>query len=108
MNFQRIITGILAAIFLIIGVFLYFTGGDTAQGPSGILTRVGLMLGAIWLAWNEMEWLRQRASTVVVVSVVALLLIIAVRRQLFPIAAALLVGGLTINGILRRLSGARK
>ena len=110
MNYQRIATGVLATIFLVVGAILSLSTDPQDQfgsnaGLAGILVRVGLMLGAVWLAWKELEWLRGRASTMVVVAIVALLLIVAVRRQLFPIAAALLVGGLTVNGILRRLSG---
>ncbi len=107
MNTQRLLTGLIATIFLIVGAVLYFSGADNVLAAAGILVRVGFMLGAIWLAWPEFDWLRKRASTLVIVAVVALLIIIAVRRQLFPVAASALVGGLMINGILRRLSGTR-
>ncbi|MEM7455514.1 MAG: hypothetical protein AAF456_14270 [Planctomycetota bacterium] len=110
MIYQRIITGILAAVFLLAGAFLSLSGDShdpfgSNVGFAGILVRVGLMLGAVWLAWKELEALRRRASTIVVVAIGVLLLMVAVRPRLIPIAAAIFVAGLTINGILRRLSG---
>ena len=54
---RRNTIGILAAVLLLLGGVTAFTGpgGSSAQGFAGGCIRVGLVLGAIWLAMPQIQ-----------------------------------------------------
>ena len=105
---QRLLIGICGLVCLLLGFAFYFSGQDSSQAAAGILVRVGFLLATIWLAWPQFESLKNKASVLVLMAVFAMLLIVAIRPRLFPIAAALLVGGLFVNGALRRFASSKK
>ena len=93
---------------LLVGLSLYVSGEDSRQAMAGILSRVGFLMSTIWLAWPQLETLKKRSSIAVLLGIVAVLLVVAIRPRLFPIAAVLIVGGLFINGAMRRFASAKK
>ena len=88
-----------------IGALLYAQGTPETQNRSGILVRVGLMLFIIWIAYPQLETLKNRLSMFVIGIILFLLVIVAARPQIFPIAAIAALGTVMLNGFLRRMSG---
>ena len=64
-----------------------------------------VLLATIWLAWPQLDALKDRLPTIVLGCLLALLLVVAVRPRIFPIAAGILLATVIINGAIRRLSG---
>ncbi|MFK7767962.1 MAG: hypothetical protein AB8B55_12135 [Mariniblastus sp.] len=58
----RLLTGIVAVTLSLAGVWLYFTRPDSHPVP-GVLIRIGLVTGVIWLAFKELVALRSRVPT---------------------------------------------
>lgn len=54
---RRVILGILAVVFVAGGASLYFfdQAEETMPGASGVLLRVGAVLGAFWLAYPQLS-----------------------------------------------------
>ncbi len=101
---QRLLIGLIGLVFLLLGSSFYLAEYGSSHIAVGILMRVGCLLSAIWLAWPQFESLKKRASVFVLLAVFGMLLIVAIRPRLFPIAIAILVGGLFLNGVMRRFA----
>ena len=104
-TFQRIVVGVLAGVFLAIGVLLYIGGNPEFQALSGLLVRVGLLLGAGCLAWDQLLGLPPKLSLAGLVLGIGLLFLAASRPRLFPILFAAAVIGIFVNGAIRRFTG---
>jgi len=97
---------LLAILFVGIGGGTWWhSAGSSPVGWAGVLVRVGLMFGAIWIAWPQLESLRTRISSLILGTVLFLLMLVAIRPRIFPIAAAAALAMFLINGVIRRLSG---
>lgn len=102
-------------ILLVLALALIGVGGVTwwcrSDGSSiawaGVLVRAGLMFAAIWIAWPQIESLRNRMSALVLGTILFLLLLVAARPRIFPLAAGAALAIIMISGILRRLSGSQ-
>ncbi len=103
-EWRRIILGIIAVVALMVGGLIYVTNPAASQGFAGILVRLGLVLGAFWLAWPQMQTLGPSQSLPVVSLFVALLLVAVIRPRLFFLAFILVVIGFVLNWGLRWLS----
>ena len=99
--------GLIALASLAVGVILYLRGDPAHQFACGILVRVGCLLAAIWLAWPQLDALKGRVPTLVLGCLLALLLIVAIRPRIFPIAAAIMLATIFVNGAIRRFTGKR-
>lgn len=60
---RRTTLGILAVLLLVVGIIAAFRGPEdgSAAGFAGGAVRVGLVLGALWLAWPQLASLASRA-----------------------------------------------
>ena len=108
MKTQRILFGIIGAIFVVCGLSLFVEGDTSRQVLAGILSRVGFLLLSIWLAWPQLHTLKNRASMAVLGMIFAMLLLVAVRPKLFPIAFVAVIAGIFLNGIMRRFASSKK
>jgi hypothetical protein len=105
---QRLLIGFIGLFCLLLGTSFYLAHQNSHYAAAGILVRVGCLLAAIWLAWPQFESLKSRASMLVLSAIFGMLLLVAARPRFFPFAAALLVGGLFLNGVLRRFANSNK
>ena len=104
MNWQRLMVGLVAAGFLLAGAGMYFSRPDSHILTTGILVRVGLLLGVIWLAMPQLESLQTKVSTVVLLVVLLLLVLVAARPNLFKVISGELAIGLALNWVLKWVS----
>jgi hypothetical protein len=93
--------GLIAAGFLVAGAGMYFARPDDHNLTTGILVRVGLLLGVIWLAMPQLESMRTKISTVVLLVIVLLLVLVAVRPNLFKVISGVLAISLALNWVLK-------
>lgn len=103
-RFQRWAMGGLAVLFLAIGTGLYFEDNPDRQFVCGLFIRVGLLLGAIWLAWPQLAVLPRRVSPLAAGIVLVLLFLAASRPKLFPILIGVLGATWLLNVVLRRFT----
>ncbi len=97
--------GLLSLVCLAIGVALYLEDNGDRVFLCGMFIRVGLLMGVIWLAWNQLIGLPKRISPLAIGMVIAGLFLAASRPRIFPLVAAALVASLFINGLIRRFTG---
>ncbi|EMI53814.1 putative membrane protein [Rhodopirellula sallentina SM41] len=111
--FRRRLVGVVAALMLIVAGLGQFTGmieewsgsASTSRFTVAALTRIGLVLGAIWLAWDSLRkparWLPPGLALVGVIGIV----MVAAQPKLV-IAILPLFGFLTIfTSVLRAFRG---
>ena len=96
----------LACLFL--GLLMYLSGDTNRQAMAGILTRVGFLMATIWLAWPQLEALKNRVSVSILIGIIAVLTVVAIRPRLFPIAFGIAVACFFINGIMRRFATSKR
>lgn len=98
---QRTVIGILAIVFLLAaGILLSFYPGSGA-GLIGMLVRLGLVLGTIWLAMPQLLKLRPMQSAGAWVIIIGMLLVAARAPNLFRVAVVLLVIGMAVQFFLK-------
>lgn len=91
-QFKRLLVGLLSLSCLIIAGLIYATSPAAAQSPAlAICVRVGLVLGAIWLALPQLRPVLDRLPLVFVAVVLVMMIIIAARPNLFRIVGSLVV-----------------
>ena len=105
MNPQRTVLLLAAVLALTGGIVLWLDDEVKSQTYSGILVRLGLMLAALWLAYSQLESLKNRFSMFTLGLVLFMLVLVAARPRVFPIAAGIALGTILLNGLLRKLSG---
>jgi len=91
---QRHLLGLLALILLvggISGLAVYGAGESQSSMLSSIGIRMGLVLGAIWLALPQLVQLSGRASGVLLTALVAGGIILAVRPKSFIVLGPILM-----------------
>lgn len=101
---QRVVIGGLSLICLSLAAILLVIKPATASGMIGLLTRIGLVLGSIWLAMPQILKLRPLQSATVWVVLVCLLLVAARSPNLFRVAVVLLAAGGLIHVLLKSAS----
>lgn len=93
-DLRRVMALVMSITMLVIALLAWwFSGGSTGKFVAAACGRIGLVLGALWLAWPSLKrpakWL---PASVPVIGVVALIVIAAQPRLIFP--AIPIVGGL--------------
>lgn len=104
MNWQRTTIGLIAVGFLVAGISLNLARPDETTGYVGILVRVGVLLSVIWLAMPQLEPLKAKLSTFVLLVTLLLLVVVAARPNWFRIAAGILAVTLIVNWALKLIS----
>lgn len=100
---QRGIIGAVALVCLALGIVLY-SYSDESAGISGSLVRVGLFLGALWLALPDLAKLKLKQSGIVIVIGLGLIVLLAVRPRIFWVVSLLLIAALVLNWVMRKFS----
>ena len=99
----RLLTGIVACVLLVIGIGMYVARPDSHPYP-GMLIRIGLVTGVVWLAFNELSALRSRVPTAFIGVGILILGVIAVlpkRGSVFIVLVTVTIG---VAGALKWLS----
>ncbi len=104
LNWRRLAVGCLAVICLLIGGASFLADPEQATGTTGMLIRIGLVMGAIWLALPQLETFKSKISVVALLIALLLLVMAASRPNIFRIAAGVVAVGLTLNWALRWLA----
>lgn len=98
---QRTVIGSLAILSLVSAAVLYGLYPGAGVGLIGMLVRIGLVLGTIWLAMPQLLKLRPMQSAGAWVVIIGLLLVAARSPNLFRVAVILLIVGLAVNFFLK-------
>lgn len=104
----RILIGLIAALFLSIGLWMVWFEMDVNQIYPGTFIRVGSMLAVTCLAYPHLHLLKSKTSTAIVAAMLLVLIILAARPRLFAIVLIASVVLFFANGILRRLANGSK
>ena len=104
LNWRRMTVGCLAVTCLLTGGANFLTDPEQSTGTTGMLIRIGLVLGAIWLALPQLETLKSRLSVVALLIALLVLVIAASRPNIFRIVAGVVAAGLAVNWGLRWLA----
>ncbi len=108
---QRLLLAIAAVLFLLAGAVMEFVPGvdnSSRKFASGTLLKVGVVLGLAWVSAPQLErfgWHRLRGT--MLAAVIVVILLYAIRPRFGAIAAAVLVVGSVVFGLLgwfRRLT----
>lgn len=108
---QRLLLAIAAIVFLVAGIMVEFLPGidnSSRKFASGTLLKVGVVLGLAWVSAPQLErfgWHRLRGT--MLAAVIVVILLYAIRPRFGAIAAAVLVAGSIVFGLLgwfRRLT----
>lgn len=108
---QRLMLAIAAVVFLLAGIVMEFLPGidnSSRKFASGTLLKVGVVLGLAWVSAPQLErfgWHRLRGT--MLAAVIVVILLYAIRPRFGAIAAAVLVAGSIVFGLLgwfRRLT----
>ena len=105
---QRSLIGIAAIVCTLAGIASLLLNQENTSSISGILIRVGLMLGATWLAMPSLVKPEHQNSLYMIAMLFAAIVLVAARPRLF--VAAVLIGGvaLILNWGLKRISRGTK
>ena len=89
---RRVALGIIAAILLISGVVFSIQAEGGGQSMlAGSCVRAGIMLGAIWLAWPQLQDLASKTPWWLVTSVLLVGLLVAARPNTARFAIPILL-----------------
>jgi hypothetical protein len=101
----RTATGILALILLLGGTFLYAFQPDADPFTIGMMVRVGALLGAIWLAYPQLEVinhrLKGRVPAILIAALFICLAIIAAKPNLGRVVVTVVTIALGVGGALK-------
>jgi hypothetical protein len=109
-NVRRHALGVLALVFLTAAVVLWLNqGGDQSQALLGFCSRLGLILGVLWMAFPQVQNLPTRLPTRLVLALVLGGLIVVARPRVLALVAVIvaLIAGLEFAGRLMRNPPAR-
>ena len=104
MNSQRSLIGIAAVLCTAAGISLLVLVRENTSSISGILIRLGMMLGATWLAMPSLVKPEHQKSLYAVAIFFGLVLLVAARPKIF--VAVVLIGAvaMVINWALKRVA----
>ena len=89
---RRILIGILSLLFLGAAGALYFIDYDNSVYLLSVCLKVGLVLGAIWLAYDNVLKISQRSPPWLLGIIGVGLLVIVIRPKMIVVVAPLLAG----------------
>ena len=100
---MRISLGLLAAIFLALGLFSMW---QPTFSPfwEGMLVRVGSLLAVIWLAFPQLSGMRQKFPAILIGAALVALVLIAARPNQGRLFIGLLSAALVVTGVLKWLA----
>jgi predicted anti-sigma-YlaC factor YlaD len=101
---QRLVIGGLSLICLGLAAILLVFNPGSGTGLIGLLVRIGLVLGTIWLAMPQLLKLRPLQSATVWVVLLGLLLVAARSPNLFRVAIIMMAAGGLIHFFLKSAS----
>ncbi len=106
MKAQRWMLGGLATVMLVAALMLYLSRGlnDSGAYLTGILSRVGIVLLTIFLAWPTLEKNAERIPAFLTGAVLLGLLFFAIRPKLLPLILVLVVAVSVVHFGLRFVS----
>ena len=105
---RRHTVGILALVLIAIGVFAMAAGGIQSFATAACL-RIGLVLGAFWLAFPQLQQMLSRFSFwVVVAGIVGIALLLVSKSSFVLIPLAVAVAVLYFVGWYRRAQAPEK
>ena len=105
MDLRRFLLLLMAITMLTCGGWFWSGDATDNQFYAGIFMRLGFMLLVLWLSYHQLESLKNRTSWLTLAVLVFFLLLVAARPRIFPIAAAIALGSILLNGLLRKLAG---
>ena len=101
----RTATGILALILLLGGAFFYVFQPDADPFTIGMMVRIGALLGVIWLAYPQLETLKNkldgRVPSILIATVLVCLAIIAARPKLGTVVITVVTIAVGVSGALK-------
>ena len=100
--------GVIAAICLTVGAFLYFLQPAADPFTVGMLVRVGALLGVICLAFPELLSLKGRMPAIIFGLALIAIVIMAVRPKPGRVLVALLVIGIGVSSVMKWMSNIAK
>lgn len=100
----RILIGVLAVIFLTIGGVWYFQQAGASPFQIGMMIRIGAILAVICLAFPQLQSLRGRAPSIVIVLGLLVIFLVAARGTQARIMVAIIVFAVSVAGALKWLS----
>lgn len=99
---KRSLLGLVALVSLVIGIGLLLLAprdvNNTALSVSGALIRVGLVIGALWLAWPSITGLLSRTPKWMLTAAAIGIVFCVVRPQLLLIVVPVLLGLWFLSG----------
>ncbi len=103
-TYRRMIVGILSVGLLIAAVLLFFSYGPELGWNNvfvGVCLRLGLVLGAIWLAWPQVAKLANVLPRVFLIGGGLILAAGVIYSRLLPIAVAIIVVAIVLQLVMR-------
>lgn len=101
---KRSLLGLVALVSLVIGIGLLLLAprdeNNTALSVAGGLIRVGLVIGALWLAWPSITGLLSRTPKWMLTAAAIGIVVCVVRPQLLLIVVPILLGLWFLSGRL--------
>ena len=103
-RWQRATLAVSCTLFLLVGLVVPFLPSidfATAKFVSGILLKVGMVLGFGWLAAPQLERLGwQRIRGTLLIGLILVIVLYAIRPKVGAIAGLILVGGSTFFALM--------
>ena len=96
----RLLTAVVAVVCTVVGTWLYFAYPDTDH-YSGMLNRIGLVTGVIWLAFKELSALRSRVPTAILGLGLLGLGVMAARPKMGSVVIGLLTITIGVSATLK-------
>ena len=88
---KRLIVGLLALLFLCIAGMIFAVSQSTQSAALAICLRVGLVLGASWLALPQLRPIMDRLPVIMLGVFLAMMIVVAARPNLFRIVGSIVV-----------------
>jgi hypothetical protein len=104
LNIMRISTGIIAILLLAAGAFLYSFRPDVDPIVTGMLVRIGALMGVIWLAFPELKKLQGRAPAYLVGVGALCLVVLVAKPNIGKVLVMIVTIAISVGGVLKWLS----
>lgn len=100
----RILTGAIALLLFFGGGAMYFFQPDADPMTVGMMVRIGALLGVVWLAFPQLQSLRGRLPTVLIVAAIVCLAVAATRPNLGRVVIAMVTIMVSVGGLMKWMS----
>lgn len=104
MRYQRTLIGVSSLLTAAVGLILLWTNDGRDTSISGILIRVGVMLGVIWLGYPALMKSGGKQSLAWFLALFAGIFLVAFRPRLFIAVVLLTCAALAINLAWKRFN----